>query len=291
MNAKAPLGRPRGRPKRPSKAKTLAATESTVSEDNTSEQESEDQEDDTSEEDNTDDEVESVEPKKPSRPPPKRPDHRRRLGVETQEKRPNRPPGKASSALFDIAKEEQRMKRPSRPAPQSNTTQQRPSGKGKKPSLMDIAADISDDSADDEEQTTTGTVHARRPDLPKRSIDSVSVSPRSKKATNKLATIAREIDEEEGTFDTAVTDPIVPSKPLGRNRHGKRPTSQAVELSADADRLSAKFIRAAYKGNVRKVHKYIRDGVDVNASDRHGWTALHWAVSISKSILINNVLS
>ena len=58
---------------------------------------------------------------------------------------------------------------------------------------------------------------------------------RSKKASKKLATIAREIDEEEGTFDTADTNPIVPSKPPGRNRHGKRPTSQAVELSANAD--------------------------------------------------------
>ena len=183
------------------------------------------------------------------------------------------------------------MKRPSRPAPPSKAKQQRPSRKGKKPSLVDIAAGISDDSADDEEQATTGTVHARRPDMPKGSNDSVSVSPRSKKASKKLATIAREIDEEEGTFDTADTNPIVPSKPSGRNRHGKRPTSQAVELSANADALSAKFIRAAYKGNVRKVHKYIRDGVDVNSSDRHGWTALHWAVSTSKSIFINNVLS
>lgn len=187
--------------------------------------------------------------------------------------------------LFDIANEEQRKKRPSRPVPPSQA--KRPPRKGKQPSLVDIAANISDDSADDEREATTSTARARRPDMPKGKDSSRSGSPRSKKASNRLVGISREIDEEEGTFDTLGTDPVAPTKPSGRNRHGKRPASQAVELSASAGGLGAKFIRAAYKGNVRKVHKYIRDGVDVNSSDRHGWTALHWAVSTCKRIYIH----
>ena len=218
-------------------------------------------------------------PPKPSRPPPRN----RNVKSESTRNKPKHTVPPLDTSLFDIADEEheeqqrkkkQQLKQPSRPNRPSKNTKTRPPLKKKKSLLQQIAADVTDD--DDEADDVTASVEPTRPDdIKQTKYGTVQISPRSKRATSKLQQIAHEVDDEEGTF----REDLEPSKPSGKKSRGKRPTSQAIELTTSEDSMVNKFIRAAYKGQIKKIHKYLRDGVDVNGTDRHGWTALHWASS------------
>eukprot|EP00942_MAST-04A_sp_MAST-4A-sp1_P004199 g4199.t1 len=221
----------------------------------------------------------NINPPKPSRPPPRN----RNVKSESTRNKPKHTVPPLDTSLFDIADEEheeqqrkkkQQLKQPSRPNRPSKNTKTRPPLKKKKSLLQEIAADVTDD--DDEADDVTASVEPTRPDdIKQTKYGTVQISPRSKRATSKLQQIAHEVDDEEGTF----REDLEPSKPSGKKSRGKRPTSQAIELTTSEDSMVNKFIRAAYKGQIKKIHKYLRDGVDVNGTDRHGWTALHWASS------------
>jgi hypothetical protein len=212
---------------------------------------------------------------------PTKPPFRNRKGesnYKAAENKPKHPVPPLDSSLFDIADEEhakQKQKTPQHPSrprhPQkSSKNKGHPPLKKKKSLLQEIAADISDD--EDE-----ASVKPRRPDPVKK--NTIAISPRSRISTSKLKDIAQQIDEEEGTFTQNHSSFTKPSKPLAKKNRGSRPIPQAVELTTSPDSITSKFIRAAYKGHITKIHKYLREGVDVNCTDRHGWTALHWASS------------
>ena len=215
---------------------------------------------------------------------PTKPPLRNRKGdsnYKTTENEPKHPVPPLDSSLFDVADEEhakQQQKMPQQPSRprlprKSNKNKGHPPLKKKKSLLQEIAADISDDEEE-------ASVKPRRPDSVKHSRkNTITISPRSRKSTSKLKVIAQEVNEEEGTFSENESSFTKPSKPTAKKKRESRPISQAIELTTSPDSVTSKFIRAAYKGHISKIHKYLREGVDVNGTDRHGWTALHWASS------------
>lgn len=46
-----------------------------------------------------------------------------------------------------------------------------------------------------------------------------------------------------------------------------------------SERDNSKLLKAAFDGDIAEAHELLKDDPSLSGSDRHGWTALHWAVS------------
>lgn len=329
LNAKRPLG-------------SLSQVAKSLDEDDDSENGSEDDSENDFEQEDSEEEVESVETKPKRAQPPARRNRFRKTEIDANQekndadavasarevkppqgsrptggrnavKRPSAPPPRGTKpalkkkpSLMDIAndlsedeseeeatgpdkKKQEPPSKPSRPPPR------------KKPSLQDISKEIVDSSEDDLQKVPESDIPAERPSRPigRGSSSQRSrpiVSPRSKRSTSMLVAISDEIDKEEAV-----------ERPSNRPRRGGRkhkvaskdpprqraaPKKKAVDLTASDDKETNALIRAAYRGKRKKVYDLIRDGVDPNGTDRHGWTALHWATSKGHSavleVLIDN---
>gem|GEM_PF-7075848 len=61
-------------------------------------------------------------------------------------------------------------------------------------------------------------------------------------------------------------------------------------LFAQDDELNDKMITAAAKGELTKVHSYVKKGADVNAKNKARWTALAYACKYDFPDIVKNFL-
>lgn len=96
----------------------------------------------------------------------------------------------------------------------------------------------------------------------------------------------------EGLPRTMKSVPNVAEKPRGRrfSMGGVASLALLISLTAYAADINSDLIKAARKGDVRKVDELVKKGADVNAKDKGGKTALMQAAQRGKSAVVGALL-
>jgi len=183
--------------------------------------------------------------------------------------------------------------RPSRPS-------SRPSRPTQKLSLADVAANLSSSSDDDysssDDAATSPTKSAAPPAATRPGGGRPRGRPTLKSKKPSLVEVAASIEHEQ---DEEPSRPIPPSRSThtdtnATGRNGRR-TRTSTQRSSRTDtgrnknsgrRLGCDALLriAAKKGSIAEARRLLRsDGADPDATDAHGWSAMHWAATDTKS--------
>lgn len=177
---------------------------------------------------------------------------------------------------------------------------QRPTRPTKKPSLADVAANLSSSSDEyssdgEETSTTTSAPPATRPAARPGGRPRARPTLNSKKPS--LVEVAASIDYEQDEEPSRPTRPkssLLQSVEEDRRSNGRR-TRTSTQRSSRTDtgrnnnsgrRLGCDALLriAAKKGSISEARRLLRsDGADPDATDVHGWSAMHWAATDTKS--------
>ncbi|DAZ97806.1 TPA: hypothetical protein N0F65_002476 [Lagenidium giganteum] len=122
----------------------------------------------------------------------------------------------------------------------------------------------------------------------KQAEQSVSNDVATPEGTPRVSTKATEKQDGYSSFED--DEPSNQSK--DKNKHTKASTDVDADGKDDdeggdaplrttpSDRPESKvFLRAVYRGDLRKVRDMLEKEVDANVADQHGWSGLHWAAS------------